>query len=97
MNRQTLIQQIRTKKSYLCVGLDSDITKIPAHLLQKEDPVFEFNKQIIEATHDLCVSYKPNLAFYEANGVSGLKSLEQTMQLIPSEIFTIADAKRGDI
>ena len=97
MNRSQLYEQILQKKSFLCIGLDTDIKKIPKHLLKKADPVFEFNKQIIEATHDLCVSYKPNLAFYEANGVSGLKSLEQTMQLIPSEIFTIADAKRGDI
>ena len=87
MNRSQLYEQILQKKSFLCIGLDTDIKKIPKHLLKKADPVFEFNKQIIEATHDLCVSYKPNLAFYEANGVSGLKSLEQTMQLIPSEIF----------
>jgi orotidine-5'-phosphate decarboxylase len=97
MNRQELIQQIRTKKSYLCIGLDSDITKIPKHLLQLEDPVFEFNKAIIDATHDLCVSYKINTAFYEANGLKGWQSMEKTLNHIPKEIFTIADAKRGDI
>ena len=97
MNRQTLIQQIRTKKSYLCVGLDSDITKIPAHLLQKEDPVFEFNKAIIDATKDVCVSYKINTAFYESNGLQGWQSMEKTLNYIPKDIFTIADAKRGDI
>ena len=97
MNRQTLIQQIRTKKSYLCVGLDSDITKIPQHLLQHEDPVFEFNKAIIDATQDVCVSYKINTAFYEANGLKGWQSMEKTLNYIPKDIFTIADAKRGDI
>ena len=97
MNRQTLIQQIRTKKSYLCVGLDSDITKIPQHLLQHEDPVFEFNKAIIDTTKDLCVSYKINTAFYEANGLKGWQSMEKTLNYIPKDIFTIADAKRGDI
>lgn len=97
MDRQTLIQQIRTKKSYLCVGLDSDITKIPAHLLQKEDPVFEFNKAIIDATKDVCVSYKINTAFYESNGLQGWQSMEKTLNYIPKDIFTIADAKRGDI
>lgn len=97
MNRHTLIQQIRNKKSYLCVGLDSDITKIPKHLLQYEDPVFEFNKAIIDATQDLCVSYKINTAFYEANGLKGWQSMEKTLRYIPNDIFTIADAKRGDI
>jgi orotidine-5'-phosphate decarboxylase len=97
LNRQTLIQQIRTKKSYLCVGLDSDITKIPRHLLQHEDPVFEFNKAIIDATQDVCVSYKINTAFYEANGLQGWQSMEKTLNYIPKDIFTIADAKRGDI
>jgi orotidine-5'-phosphate decarboxylase len=97
LNRQTLIQQIRTKKSYLCVGLDSDITKIPQHLLKHEDPVFEFNKAIIDATKDLCVSYKINTAFYEANGLKGWQSMEKTLNYIPKDIFTIADAKRGDI
>ena len=97
MNRQELIQQIQSKKSYLCVGLDSDITKIPQHLLQHEDPVFEFNKAIIDATHDLCVSYKINTAFYESNGLKGWQSMEKTLNYIPKDIFTIADAKRGDI
>jgi len=97
MNRQELIQQIKSKKSYLCVGLDSDITKIPQHLLQHEDPVFEFNKAIIDATKDLCVSYKINTAFYEANGLKGWQSMEKTLNYIPKDIFTIADAKRGDI
>lgn len=97
MNRNELIAQIRSKQSYLCVGLDSDITKIPAHLLETEDPVFEFNKQIIDATHDLCVAYKINTAFYESRGVQGWHSMERTLQYIPSNIFTIADAKRGDI
>ena len=97
MNRGQLYEQIQKKKSFLCIGLDTDIKKIPKHLLKKEDPVFEFNKKIIEATSDLCVSYKPNLAFYEADGVKGLQSLEKTIKIIPEEIFTIADAKRGDI
>lgn len=97
MNRTQLISTIREKKSFLCIGLDTDSTKIPKHLLKHADPVFEFNRQIIEATHDLCVAYKPNLAFYEADGVKGLQSLEKTMQVIPSNCFSIADAKRGDI
>jgi orotidine-5'-phosphate decarboxylase len=97
MNRQQLVSAIRAKKSFLCIGLDTDITKLPKHLLKTEDPVFEFNKAIIEATHDLCVAYKPNLAFYEANGVKGLQSLEKTMAIMPQDCFTIADAKRGDI
>ncbi|MBK9400758.1 MAG: orotidine-5'-phosphate decarboxylase [Bacteroidetes bacterium] len=97
MNRQELFQQIVRKRSYLCIGLDTDITKIPKHLLELEDPVFEFNKAIIEATQDLCVAYKPNLAFYESLGSGGWKSLEKTMEIIPGDIFTIADAKRGDI
>jgi orotidine-5'-phosphate decarboxylase len=97
MNRSALIQQIRNKKSYLCVGLDSDITKIPKHLLEADDPVFEFNKAIIDATQDLCVSYKINTAFYEANGLKGWQSMEKTLRYIPIDIFTIADAKRGDI
>jgi orotidine-5'-phosphate decarboxylase len=97
MNRTQLISTIREKKSFLCIGLDTDSTKIPKHLLKQADPVFEFNRQIIEATHDLCVAYKPNLAFYEADGVKGLQSLEKTMQVIPSNCFSIADAKRGDI
>lgn len=97
MTRDNLVQQILSKRSYLCIGLDTDIDRIPRHLLDSEDPVFEFNKAIIDATHDLCVAYKPNLAFYESLGSAGLKSLEKTMGLIPSTHFTIADAKRGDI
>lgn len=100
MNRSQLINLIKRKGSYLCVGLDSDITKIPTHLLQFEDPVFEFNKQIIDATIDYTVAYKPNLAFYESRGLKGLESLHKTMQYLEKfkdECFTIADAKRGDI
>lgn len=92
-----LFQEIKKKKSYLCVGLDTDIKKIPKHLLHFEDPVFEFNKQIIEATQDLCVSFKLNIAFYESLGQSGWESLRKTIEVIPSTHFTIADAKRGDI
>ena len=91
MTRKEILQQIQTKKSYLCVGLDSDLSRIPRHLLKYDDPVFEFNKQIIDATKDLCVSYKPNLAFYESRGVKGWQSLEKTMNYIPTEHFTIAD------
>lgn len=100
MNRSQLINLIKRKGSYLCAGLDSDITKIPTHLLQFEDPVFEFNKQIIDATIDYTVAYKPNLAFYESRGLKGLESLHKTMQYLEKfkdECFTIADAKRGDI
>lgn len=97
MNYQELVHQIKEKKSFLCIGLDADITKIPPHLLQEEDPIFEFNKQIIDATHDLCVAYKPNIAFYESMGVKGWISLEKTLNYIPKNCFTIADAKRGDI
>jgi orotidine-5'-phosphate decarboxylase len=100
MTTQQLVQQIRQKKSFLCIGLDVDLTKIPQHLLELEDPIFEFNKAIIDATHDLCVSYKPNTAFYEAYGVKGWQSLEKTINYINEnypKIFTIADAKRGDI
>lgn len=100
MNRQQLIELIRRKKSFLCVGLDSDINKIPRHLLSEPDPVFAFNKAIIDATIHLAVAYKPNLAFYESRGVKGLQSLEQTMQYLnrfSDQVFTIADAKRGDI
>ena len=97
MKRAELINQIQGKKSFLCVGLDTDIKKIPQHLLKYDDPIFEFNKQIIDATADFCVAYKPNLAFYEAHGAGGLESLEKTMDYIPKDIFTIADAKRGDI
>lgn len=97
MNRQQLIAQIALKKSFLCVGLDTDIKKIPQHLLEFEDPVFEFNKQIIDATKDYCVSYKINTAFYESRGIEGWKSLIKTWNYLPSECFSIADAKRGDI
>jgi orotidine-5'-phosphate decarboxylase len=97
MTRQELITQIKKKKSFLCIGLDTDIRKIPTHLLELEDPIFEFNKQIIDATKDLCVAYKPNIAFYESMGVSGWNSLQKTLDYIPNDIFTIADAKRGDI
>ncbi|MBS1575534.1 MAG: orotidine-5'-phosphate decarboxylase [Bacteroidetes bacterium] len=97
MTRSQLVQQIRKKKSYLCVGLDTDSTKIPKHLLSDPDPVFTFNKAIIDATKDLCVSYKINTAFYEALGVKGWQSLEKTIRYIPADHFTIADAKRGDI
>ena len=100
MNRQQLFELIQRKKSFLCVGLDSDITKIPKHLLGSEDPVFEFNRQIIEATSDYAIAYKPNLAFYESRGIKGMQSLERTMVLLRSygnDVFTIADAKRGDI
>ncbi len=100
MTTQQLVQQIKQKKSFLCIGLDVDLSKVPKHLLELEDPIFEFNKAIIDATHDLCVSYKPNMAFYEANGIKGWLSLQKTINYINdkySEIFTIADAKRGDI
>ena len=97
MTRTQLIDQIRSKQSYLCVGLDTDITKIPTHLLQEADPVFAFNKAIIDATQDLCVSYKINTAFYEAMGPKGWEAMEKTLNYIPQHIFTIADAKRGDI
>lgn len=97
MTRQELVQQIQQKKSYLCVGLDTDITKIPSHLLQEEDPVFAFNKAIIDATADFCVSYKINTAFYEALGIKGWLAMEKTVQYIGKSHLTIADAKRGDI
>ncbi|MFI5133187.1 MAG: orotidine-5'-phosphate decarboxylase [Chitinophagales bacterium] len=97
MTRRQLVEQIFSKRSYLCIGLDTDITKIPKHLLSTSDPVFEFNKQIIDATKDLCVSYKINTAFYEAMGVKGWETLEKTANYIPEEHFKIADAKRGDI
>ncbi|HZH54341.1 MAG TPA: orotidine-5'-phosphate decarboxylase [Sphingobacteriaceae bacterium] len=97
MNRAQLISAIKNKASFLCVGLDTDITKIPSFLLDYEDPIFEFNKQIIEATEDLCVAYKPNTAFYESRGVDGWKSLQKTWAKIPKNCLSIADAKRGDI
>lgn len=97
MTPRQLWTQIQKKGSYLCIGLDADINRIPRYLLAYDDPVFEFNKQIIEATKDLCVAYKPNLAFYEALGPKGWLSLQKTLEIIPEEHFTIADAKRGDI
>jgi orotidine-5'-phosphate decarboxylase len=97
MTRAELVHQIKSKKSFLCVGLDTDIKKIPTSLLKAKDPIFEFNRQIIDATAAYCVAYKPNLAFYEAQGPAGLESLQKTIEYIPKEIFTIADAKRGDI
>ena len=97
MTRKQLIEQIQLKKSYLCVGLDTDISKIPTHLQSLPDAVFEFNKQIIDATQDLCVAYKINTAFYEAMGVKGWLAMEKTVNYIPKEQFIIADAKRGDI
>lgn len=97
MTRNQLAAFIRQKESFLCVGLDTDLNKIPEFLLKLEDPVFEFNKRIIDVTHDYCVAYKPNIAFYEALGAKGWESLEKTLQYIPKTHFTIADAKRGDI
>ena len=100
MTTQQLIEQIKIKKSFLTVGLDVDLNKIPAHLLELEDPIFEFNKAIIDATHDLCIAYKPNIAFFEAYGIKGWLALQKTINYINEnypEIFTIADAKRGDI
>ncbi len=100
MTKQELIDQIKLKKSFLCIGLDVDLNKIPKYLLELEDPIFEFNKQIIDATHHLAVAYKPNTAFYEAYGIKGWKALEKTSNYLNEnhpEIFTIADAKRGDI
>ncbi len=97
MTRQELYEQILLKKSFLCIGLDPELSKLPPHLMDCEDPVLEFNKAIIEATHDLCVAYKPNLAFFEALGISGWQTLADTMAHVPEGIFTIADAKRGDI
>lgn len=97
MTRHQLVEQIKKKGSYLCVGLDTDSTKIPPHLLTEPDPVFAFNKAIIDATKDLCVSYKINTAFYEAMGVKGWVAMEKTVHYIDEEHFKIADAKRGDI
>ncbi|MCF6241179.1 MAG: orotidine-5'-phosphate decarboxylase [Bacteroidales bacterium] len=100
MKFSELTVEIVKKQSFLCIGLDSDIEKIPEHLLNLDDPVFEFNKQIIDATHDLCIAYKPNIAFYESRGVEGWKSLEKTVKYLNNnypELFLIADAKRGDI
>lgn len=100
MNKQELIEQIREKQSFLCVGLDTDLKKVPQHLLAEEDPIFAFNKAIIDATAPYCVSYKPNLAFYEAFGVKGLMAFEKTIKYLKTNYphhFIIADAKRGDI
>ena len=97
MTRQQLVEQIFQKKSFLCVGLDTDLSKIPAHLLTEADPIFAFNKQIIDATSAFAVAYKPNIAFYEALGSRGWQSLQRTLDYIPADCFTIADAKRGDI
>lgn len=100
MTTAQLITQIRKKQSFLCIGLDVDLDKVPEHLLQEEDPIFAFNKALIDATHHLCVAYKPNTAFYEAYGLKGWKSLERTIDYLNKnhpDIFTIADAKRGDI
>jgi orotidine-5'-phosphate decarboxylase len=97
MTKQQLFEQITQKNSYLCVGLDTDIKKIPSHLLKEKDPIFEFNRQIIDATAEYAVAYKPNIAFYEALGAKGWESLQRTIEYIPQECFTIADAKRGDI
>lgn len=100
MNRKQLVEQIFSKKSFLCVGLDTDLAKMPQHIAEKENAIFEFNKAIIDATAEYCVAYKPNLAFYEAYGVKGLMAFEQTIKYLKSnypEHFIIADAKRGDI
>lgn len=97
MTRKELIAQIQKKQSFLCVGLDTDLEKIPQHLLELEDPLFEFNKRIIDATKDYAVAYKPNIAFYEKLGPKGWVALQKTLEYIPKECFTIADAKRGDI
>jgi len=100
MTHDQLVQQIRQKQSFLCIGLDVDLDKVPTHLLQKPDPIFAFNKAIIDATHHLCVAYKPNMAFYEAYGLKGWQALEKTINYLNThypDVFTIADAKRGDI
>ncbi len=97
MTRSALFEEIKKKQSFLCIGLDTDIALIPKHLLQYADPVLEFNKQIIEATKDICISYKPNTAFYETEGSKGWETLKKTFEYIPENIFKIADAKRGDI
>jgi len=97
MTKQKLFEQIQKKRSFLCVGLDSSLDKIPQHLLKYENPILEFNKQIIDATKDLCVAYKPNTAFYECYGKKGWETLTETWKYIPHDIFSIADAKRGDI
>lgn len=97
MTKENLFDQIKLKRSFLCIGLDPDLDKLPKHLLRYDNPILEFNKQIIGATSDVCVAYKPNTAFYECKGLLGWEALIETCKLIPEEIFTIADAKRGDI
>ncbi|MFD2742215.1 MULTISPECIES: orotidine-5'-phosphate decarboxylase [Sphingobacterium] len=97
MTRESLFKEIVSKKSFLCVGLDTDLTKIPEHLLGEEDPIFAFNKEIVAATEDLCVAYKPNIAFYECYGTKGWESLRKTCEILPKNTLRIADAKRGDI
>ncbi len=97
MKRKELLEQIRAKESFLCVGLDTDLNKIPKHLLKEKDPVFAFNQQIIDATLEYAVAYKPNIAFYESLGPGGWESLQRTVDYIPDNVYTIADAKRGDI
>ncbi|MCU0448826.1 MAG: orotidine-5'-phosphate decarboxylase [Bernardetiaceae bacterium] len=97
MTRADLWRHIQAKRSFLCVGLDPDVTKIPVHLRREPDPIFAFNRQIIDATLPYAVAYKPNLAFYESLGPAGWESLQKTLEYLPPEVFTIADAKRGDI
>lgn len=97
MTRSELVASIHNKRSYLCVGLDTDLEKIPRHLLSAADPIFEFNKQIIDSTIDVAVAYKPNTAFYEAAGSTGWESLQKTVDYLPKDVFIIADAKRGDL
>jgi len=98
MTKQSLISKIFTKQTFLCVGLDTDLTKIPKHLLNTDDPIFEFNKAIIDATHRYAIAYKPNLAFYESAGIKGMQALKKTADYLKNfDVFTIADAKRGDI
>ena len=97
MKKRQLFEHIKSKKSFLCVGLDPDLEKIPKHLLETEDPIFEFNKAIIDATLPYAIAYKPNIAFYESLGIYGWQALKKTIEYLPKEVFTIADAKRGDI
>ena len=97
MKRTQLVEQIQKKNSYLCVGLDPDLSKLPEFFFDFEDPIFEFNRRIIDATKDFCIAYKPNVAFYEALGTGGWQALAKTLDYIPDSHFTIADAKRGDI
>lgn len=95
MDKKTLFGNIQQKSSFLCVGLDTDLAKIPSHLLKEQDPIFAFNREIIDKTADFAVAYKPNIAFYEALGPKGWESLQKTLDYIPKDIFTIADAKRA--